>query len=533
MRSPRRIWAVVAIALSACLAPAVADAGVVSRVGGGGNVTLSIYQQTSNTFADVTDSYLPTWAPGAARQTVYVVVNGGGTPSLVQDIPAATGPNPFLTSLTTSRFPGNCTNWGTETASPAALDFDFSQSGTPITLANGTQVTGYALTANDCGGMAVIAVGTDKFVVPKDTDLNGRPTGVPDALDVFGVALTPDGDPDGDGLSTFDETVRGFIIGGQHVRLNPTAKDVFVFLVRGQCGPTLLKTGGFPTTTPNAGSLDANLVTLLPRAAVQPVGISPSQIHFLGNSLTGGTAIQTDEWTDHFVGFSLGSNGATETWTYCNSQVAAGTSCAAGNTVTVTAATSSPAAPATDRVVTKNQVYPNASLLPMKGLRLTECATTSGTAPNGTGRYGTGAAQGKDEAIVYTDRIRRFVNSIGRSSADVYYSTFQNGAWSAPAKQNSTTVTTQQARDFIASKIVQYVIAMEIGHTLKLISDSLLATVPTFPHYAAGYGDTMDDAIQAITSGSPSGVKFYIPKAFQGASQGSLQLTAPAAIPIQ
>jgi len=530
MTRQRWLWIVTAVMAWVCLVTSVADAaGLISKVGGGGTVTLSVFQRNADgTFSDITDTYLPTWAPPPATlQTVYIVVNGTGTPSLVPPTitapaPYPGNPNPYLAETTTSKFPGNCTNFGTD----PGPDFTFS---TTTGLVSISGKTGYPLTANDCGGMAVLSVGADKFIVPKDAGSAGNPTGIPNAVNVFGVALTPGGDPDGDGFSTFDETVRGFIIGGQHVRLNPTVKDLFVYLVRGQCGTSVLRpTGSFPVT--GAGGLDANLNTLIRTAAPLPApGIAnlvTTQVHFLGNSLSPSTpTVQTNEWIDYFSTFTLGG-GTTETWTYCPTPNA-GASCT-GPTV-VTASKTTPAAPSNDRVVTKNRVYGSAD---QKGLRITECATTSGTSPQGTGRYGVGAANGSDEAVVYTDRIRRTVNSTGTSRADIYYSTFQNSAWTPLNKQNSSTVTFQQARDFITSKIIQYTIAMEVGHTLMLIDQALLTSVPTFPHYAAGSGDNMDEGVQIVTSGTPSGIKFYVPSSFQSGSQGAFQLTAPASTTI-
>lgn len=542
-------WISVAAALVAwvCIGAGVAHAGVISKVGGGGTVTLSVFQKNADgTFTDITDTYpigATTWTPTATaeQRTVYVVVNGSeGAPSLVTTDPIATGPNPYLTDRTTSRFAGNCTNFGTDTG----LDFDLNTtSGTvSIPVGGGVTKTGYPLVSNDCGGMAVIKVGTtssDKYIVPKDANGAGStPNGIPDALETFGVALAPETDTDGDGFSTFDETVRGFIVSEvvsgatvrKHLRLNPTVKNLFVYLVKGQCGTSRLTgSGAFPIA--GADALDANLNTLIPPPSSPPLGIAGTQIHFLGASLSSSVSdIRTDEWVDHFVSFTLGSDGTTETWTYCSSALSPTGSCTSpATTVVITPASDTPAAPTTDRVVTKNRVYGSAD---QKGLRVTECATTSGTTPHGTGRYGS-AAQGKDEAVVYTDRIRRYVNGLGQSKSDIYYSTFRitdsasgTGAWTTLQKKGGgTTTSTQAARNFITSKAIEYILAMEIGHTLKLVSDTLLTV--TFPHYAAGYGDNMDEALRAETSGTPAGVKYYIPTIFLGDSQGLFQLTGP------
>src|SRR6266403_123441 len=172
MTRQRWLWIVTAVMAWVCLVTSVADAaGVISKVGGGGTVTLSVFQRNADgTVSDITDTYLPTWVPPPATlQTVYIVVNGTGTPSLVPPTitaASAVNPNPYLAETTTSKFPGNCTNFGTDTGP----DFTFSTTTVPISSGK----MGYPLTANDCGGMAVLSVGTDKFIVLKDADSAGN-----------------------------------------------------------------------------------------------------------------------------------------------------------------------------------------------------------------------------------------------------------------------------------------------------------------------------------------------------------------------
>jgi hypothetical protein len=477
----------------------MADAGVISRVGGGGSVTLSIFQDTGSGFVNVTDTYLPTWKPAGPLQTVYVVVNGSATlPTLVAPTataPTPGNPNPFLSEVTTSAYPGNCTNFtSTDAALATGADFVFNTLAEAATPGGGT---GYSLISRDCGGMAVVQVGTDKFIIPKD-----NPNGIPDALEVFGVPLTPEGDPDNDGLSTFDE-LRGFIVGGQHIRTNPTVKNLSVFLVRPQCGATSLLANGAPVKYPISGSgtLIDNLNNLIPVPASIPAGIANTQIHFLGSSLDPSILVttQTDEWVDHFFSFSIISG--IETWKYCNEANTPGCFPA------ITVPTGTP--PANDRVINKNRVYGSI----VKGVRLTECLDTSSTTPLGTGRVGS-ATSGRDEAIVYTKRIVNFINSIGKSNALLHYSTANAaGVWQP--------LTPAISRDFISSKCMQFIVAMEVAHTVALNQE---LTTSIHPHYTAGTGNNLDQSIRAVLSGSPSGIKFYIPSLFKDTDQGLLQI---------
>ncbi len=466
-------------------------------------VTISIFQLTNTGYVDITDSYLPSWTPtlSAANRTVYVVVNGStSAPSLVSpaaaSFPLASGAtNPYIAALTTSAYPGNCTNAGTDTGP------DFTLGAQMMITISGVSTPAYPLVSQDCGGMAVIQVVTgtftDKFVIPRDAKLNG----IPDFLESFGVGLTPAGDTDGDGISDFDE-LRGFIVGGQQIRTNPTVKDTFVFLVKPQCGSSSLL-GTYPTV----GTLTDYLLTLIPSPATVPVGISTAQIHFLGGSLGTTATLQTPEWVDNFVSFSVVSG--TETWKYCSTPNAS--PCA--TTITVPDASGSVAAiPATDRVINTNRVYGSAQ----RGLRVTECVDASTTSPFGSGRWG--SPNGQDEALIYTQRMVNYVKSLGKSSDTIYYSTFTSGSWQALTSQGSGTT----ARNFIISKTIQYIFAMEVAHTLKL-TPSILTT--TFPHDPTGTGSVLDATLRASTSGSPAGVKFYIPSAYTAAEAGSLVLS--------
>ena len=58
-------------------------------------------------------------------------------------------------------------------------------------------MTGYKLTPNDCGGMAVIQVGTSKFILPKDGTATVAANGLPEAWEnLHGGSLDPATDID-------------------------------------------------------------------------------------------------------------------------------------------------------------------------------------------------------------------------------------------------------------------------------------------------------------------------------------------------
>src|SRR5262249_41481084 len=128
-------------------------------------------------YRDVTDCWLP-----ELGKPVYVVVSGSAsTPMLVApaagvSFPLAAGtppnpvpPNPFLAALTTSAYPGQCTNLGSGT------DADFPLGPGPLDLPGS-----YTLTPTDCGGMAVILVGSLKFILPRDGTATVAANGIPE-----------------------------------------------------------------------------------------------------------------------------------------------------------------------------------------------------------------------------------------------------------------------------------------------------------------------------------------------------------------
>src|SRR5437667_944649 len=286
-------------------------------------VTLSSPSRCTTTgtsfYKDVTDCWLPEWEPRNGGKSVFVVVNGTTvTPTLVlpsssATFPLASGaPNPFVTALTTSAYPGQCTNIGPGTEA----DFEGAAPGStvlnPLTLQTSTgPVVGYELKPKDCGGMAVIQVGGLKFILPKD----GAPTvpanGIPDAWEnLYGGALNPATDVDigpigtslcCDGIATFDE-YRGFIVSGNQIRTDPTQRDLSLRLMNPVCPGTSTSTsllGGGTTTYPTPTSLGATLT--LPATAVTAGSIGTftasagvfSNAHTLGEiiGISGGSVV--------------------------------------------------------------------------------------------------------------------------------------------------------------------------------------------------------------------------------------------------
>ena len=130
--------------------------------------------------------------------------------------------------------------------------------------------------------MAVILIDGHKVIIPGDGTADLAANGIPETWENLyriqaqragvGGNLEPAGDidtgpaansPTGDGLSTFEE-YRGAMVAGKHVRLDPLQKDLFVYVVTGQCptatsAASLLLAGGYPTPiSPNA-TLTLNL----------------------------------------------------------------------------------------------------------------------------------------------------------------------------------------------------------------------------------------------------------------------------------
>jgi len=502
----------------------VQAATTIPRIGGGGSISISLYQlDGTGQYQNVTDSYLP-----RVGETVYVVVNGGGVPSLVTHTPTApaiTNPppvnpptavqlNPYLAAQTTSAYLGVATNYPSapQIVSPPAPSFadDFEPAANVLSIIGSS--TGFGFKALDYGGMLVVTVGTDKFVIPKDINLNG----IADSWEYQnGVALgtivppaTPSGmvpgaDTDagpgsnaaiGDGISNFDE-YRGFVVSGSHVRTDPRVKNIFVHLVNPGCGGTSYLGGG--GTTYVAGSeIFADLNALITGANVLAIG-------FTANAANGNTT----EWVDHF---SQWEENQTVSPGISRPLFLSGTD----NTLS-------------DRRINLNAVYPildaKTGLYIQKGLRITECTDShlTNTATGGLTAYGSagqGTPNGPDDAVIFTDRMRQKVIALV-GGATPLYSTCASGGCSK-SKPWTTPATTDTFN--IIARMIQYYIAMEVGHAVKLTPTVEGTSQTSYGyHHAPGNGANMD---QTFVYNSSTHV-FSIPSVFGTTDQANVRLS--------
>lgn len=278
---------------------------------------------TPNTGSTVTITLsTPNWLPAPEGATVTVTVDSGGLPitptSILLVCPdgsttstacataaSADQSNPIAAgTLTTSAYPGVCTNFSGSVATTSA---DFT-------------LNGNVLTSLDCGGMAVVRVDVSStihtFVIPQDSDFDG----IPDIWEAkFGPAsgagsLIANADNDSDGIPNLDE-YRGVMLQGSPLtltRLHPNERDLFVGVINPGCGALAsqgLMGGGATTYIPdtgNARSLFTNLNTLLPATGADPQG---PRIHPIGYP-TGAAASHAavpGEWVDNYVGCSFNS----------------------------------------------------------------------------------------------------------------------------------------------------------------------------------------------------------------------------------
>jgi len=255
----------------------------------------------------------PNWLP-SPNTPVTITVNSGGSPLATQPAISLICPggtttpcndatpaqsNPIAAgTLTTSAYPGVCTN--------------FSGSGT--TYSTDFTISGNTLTSLDCGGMAVIRVNVDNvpytFILPQDSDFDG----IPDIWEAkFGPAsgagsLVATADDDNDGLSNFDE-YRGVMLSSSppsQVRLHPKERDLFATLINPGCGETTSYFGGTtgaPAYVPDpndARSLfSPNLDKAVPATATDPPGPRLHFVNLFGPPSAHGT-VTTGEWVDSY-----------------------------------------------------------------------------------------------------------------------------------------------------------------------------------------------------------------------------------------
>lgn len=544
----------------------------------GSPVTLSLYQLDSELpgtvslqspsrctttgtafYRDVTDCWLPEWSPSSGGKVVYVVVNGStDAPTLVPPLGTPTFPlasgvvNPFLAALTTSGYPGQCTNFG----SGADPDFTLGPS-TPLQTSATTSVVGYELRPNDCGGIAVVQVGSLKFLLPKDGTASVAANGIPEIWETLhGGNLDPGSDIDTgpaaaspccDGISTFDE-YRGFIVSGKQIRTDPRQKDLFVhvvnpadsnagvFVTSPSCGascygggtntyPAPSSPGATLTVPAAAGTAGANATFTTSAAAFSTAHVRGEIIGNAGGRATivevmGPTSAKA-EITQAFSAGSLPAN----SWQLRESLFALAyvsvpperlqlLGYAPGSTNAprtnewvdnfnslVPAQTLNISDSVTDRVVNPNRVYGP----PQKGVRVMEALNTNALSLLGWS-FGVASPNLAGNVVVYTQRIITYLDSLmPAGTTTIKYSTASvvNGAWtwSTPIAVN---------RDFILSKAFQFYTGHEIHHSLSLTPQVQgTAKVSYGNHWAPGTGDCVD---QAITTTSKSGtVTFYIP----------------------
>lgn len=527
------VWAIVGLGVAR--AAPIAPVNTNGQLLVGGAFTVSVFDPATG--VDITDAWLPEWRPPPAGQPVA----NGGTPVYVvfhdplgalivptsltlvrpsstqASLAAFTGAtNPFFSPLSTSAYPGQCTNFG----SPTDLtdDFQFDTAQIAFTSSTGAAKIGFQLTPLDCGGMAVITataatIGnlptTHTFILPQSSNGLNNITGISGIPDIWAAAFCPAnscptgredsdssaGNPvNGDGIFAFDE-YRGFIVSGIHVRTDPAQKNLLMHLVNPQCvaGNPLQSTAsllGGPNSIVSGNPLFSNAETL----------ISSTQIHRLGYAIPNAPHLTTDEWVDRFDHYSV-VDGLRF----------------AGNVTT---------APADDRQVNQNAVFFtlasgtdlfNGTRVPQKGVRIIECLDTS--APSLLGFASLGSPNGNDNAIFFSQRVvDYFTNTLGAvcatpTTACLSYSTFQNGAWTTPVAISPLELT---------AAAFAFYIAHELGHTWGPLTAAEEGgrRVSYGYHHAPGTGSNIDQSITNKVS-NKTGNTFWIPTLYNFSDLGS------------
>jgi hypothetical protein len=413
------------------------------------------------------------WLPEPGK-SVTLTVMGSPNPSL-KLVPSMETSAQFRTT----NYPGTCTNCPVDLASQNVDDFTL-------------EVTqeGYRLTANDYGGIAVLIVNDKSTVIfPPDSDDDG----MPDSWEAQfcpkenHTCLPKEGDEDGgggsglgDGIANLDE-YRGFMLGGKHIRTHPLQKDLFLHIVKAQCGTVSLLD-------------DANFLNKLYSL------IPPQQVHLLSSNLEANNRT-SDEWVDGFVEYDPRSE-----------MILPKDRGASDRSINEYAA-----APFT-REDKDDKGEPITVKIIQKGIRLIECLdptpeTCTREKPCLLGWSGWSPVAAN--AVVYTQRIVEHITKRVRAAKGVVLraSTF-DPALNMWGPGEETTL------DELISQVIQFYVAMEVGHSLGLTSSTQSQGKYNYSyHYAPHTGDNLD---YAITSSRKKGeLTFFIPSHYN--SNGHLK----------
>jgi hypothetical protein len=549
--------------------------------------TISIIDSSG---VDITGTWLP-----EPDQSVTIRVNGVANPTITLT-PAPTGltfpgsfqiacsptpctptpKNPFLDKATkvatTSAYPEICTNF----PSRFLISPDVANLSADFTLA-GSSSTSWTLTAKDCGGMAVIVVGAETYILPQDSDFDGIPdiyeAKYPAIKDGTGKVICAGLDPllvdnkaadtdcssytggqASDGIANFDE-YRGFMVSPsdatagvnytdtsgklhKHIRTNPRQKDVFVHLVNPQCIAGITP-GMSPAPaasvflTSTASLLGGGAIKYLPTDGTtlfSDLSNLDSQVHFLDYN-PNGPNYTTNEWVDNFVSY------AKDPASVAPNIIFRFTYKAGTNGLT------------SDRQINQWSVFPLKDAVTLstiqKGLRITECLDTTVAAPTGTA--GWGSANGPDNAVLFTQRIADYISKSPNGlipSAPNYtlrYVTWDRGVKLAPTNvftlvdaTGNRIPNTPINATYIIAKSIQFYLAMEMGHAMKLNTTN----DPTYGyHTPTGSGDNLDGTITNKTEASssssttcsssqfPAGCNtFYVPSTYSSGDQTAFKV---------
>ena len=521
MKNYRMLSLVSGMLVAFWLSPTVGQAAVVTATSGGA-ATLAI-RDANNT--DLADGTFP-----EPQQILKLVLTVNGVQTSISSISFA--------QPGTTNYRGTCTNSGLP--SDTSLDFQY--------------LGGDQIRSLDCGGTAVVLVnGTYTFTFPADSDGDGIPNWYEQTYCVTNnTCLLPNDDNErigantnaGDGFANIDE-YRGFIVNGQHFRTNPTRKDLFVHLLNPVASCARKTTTTQPPLPPENSFLGTNSTTSSERAKVFPTDgtslfadltFSAVDFHFLSYVERGINSAPATEWVDNLSGL---------------------TGIAKDQPVYLSG---------TDGFVSDRRVNINALSPPSfgthKGIRAIECLDESQIYPVGLATFPLGVqVSTPDEdttTILYTQRIYNdYAQALTRSSTKgttsayqscalttqtcVYYQTYINGFSSngTPTVTKTTPTRTYTPasgsacpggatppctvdRNYITSKYIQYVTAMEVAHDVSLIP--VLQITQYGAHYAPGTGDNLDQQIVAKDSKTLSGVVFSIPSSYSSKSNACFQL---------